>query len=140
MIYLNFQFCHRFSIGFKSRLIEGHGRTVIFFFWIHPVNDLDVCLWSLSCWKVNHQLRSRFCTDSCRFSFRILISSSDFIILLTAINCPVLLELQHPQNIIEPPLCFNVSTVFMERKTLPFTCQICTSSCWKKLSFSFIIP
>ena len=69
-----FNSCHRFSIRFKSGLIEDHSKTtVIFFFWSNTVTGLDICLGWLSFWKVNHQLRSRFCADSCRFSSRILI-------------------------------------------------------------------
>ena len=66
--------CHIFSIGFKSRFIEGHGRTVIFFF-LKPCSH---------CW--NHRLRSRFYAYSCRFLSRILIWILDFIIPVIVIN------------------------------------------------------
>ena len=68
-----FNSCHRFLIGLKSGLVEGHGRTVFLFFWSHAVIYLDVYLGSLSCWKVNCRPRRRYCADSYRFSFRILI-------------------------------------------------------------------
>ena len=117
-----FNFCNRFSIGFKLGIIQSHGRTVIFF-WSHTVIDLDACLGLLSCWKVNHQLRSRFCIDSCRFLSSIFIQSSHFIIPLIAINCPVL---KQSQNIIIKPLprfddhtlsCTNSSVHHYVKKT-----------------------
>ena len=67
----NFNSCHRFSIWFQSGFFKSHGRTVIFFFWSLSVTDLDICLGSLSSWKVNRWPRSKFCTNSCRFSSRI---------------------------------------------------------------------
>ena len=68
-----FNSCYWFSIGYKSGLIEGISRSVIFFFWNYVLTDLNVCLGSLSCWKVNHWCTSRFFLDSCWFSSRILI-------------------------------------------------------------------
>ena len=109
--------CHKFSIKFKSGPIDGHDRTtIIFFFWSYALINLDVLLRILSFWKVNRWLWWRFCVDSCRFSFRILIYSSDSIISVTAINCPVSFELKRPQSIIGPPSCFNIGIVFFGRK------------------------
>ena len=54
-----FNCCHRFSIGFKSGLIEGTDRNESFF-WCYTVTDLDVCLRSLSCWKLSRWPQSRF--------------------------------------------------------------------------------
>ena len=135
-----FNSCHRFSKGLKSGLIEDHGRTVILFIWSHTVTDLDVCLGWLSCWKVNLRPWSRFYVNNCRLSSKILISSSDFIIPLIAINCPVPLELKWAQSIIKPPPCFDVGTVFFVEKATVFVPNLLYTIMLKKLSFCFITP
>ena len=114
--------CHRFSIGFKSGLIEDLGRTIIFFFWNYVVTDLDVCLGSLSYWKVNRRPRSKLALIVLDFHpeiwYRLQISL--FLLLQSIVLFPPPPELKQPQNIIESPLCFDVGTVFFVMKSLTF--------------------
>ena len=58
---------HMFSIGFKSGDWDGHCKTLILFSQNHFCVDFEVCLGSLSCWKVHLWPSLSFLAEATRF-------------------------------------------------------------------------
>ena len=65
----------RFSMGLKSGDCDGHPSIFQDFFWNQALVDFEVCLGSLSCWKVQCRQSFSFLTEGMTFF------SQDFLIL-----------------------------------------------------------
>ena len=85
-IFMSRQDC---SFGFKSWLWLGHSRTFRYLSRSHSCVVLDVCLGSLSCWKVNLHPSLRSWVLWSRFSSRISMYFAPFIFALILTGLPV---------------------------------------------------
>ena len=75
-----FKSFHGFSMGLKSGLWLGHSRIFTFLFWSRSSVALAVCLGSLSCWNVNLRHSLRAFAFWIRFSSRICLYLTPFIV------------------------------------------------------------
>ena len=66
-----FSSAHTFSIGLRSGLRDGHSNTLTLMSLSHFATTLEVCLGSLSIWKVHLQPSFNFLTDVLRCCFNI---------------------------------------------------------------------
>ena len=78
--------------------------------------DLAVCFGSSSSWTFIFRSRLRASAECCKFSCRILMCWSCFMMSLIFTRSPVPLSEKQPQNIKLPPTCFTVGTVFLGMK------------------------
>jgi hypothetical protein len=74
----------------------------------HSCIVLAVCLWSLSCWKVNLHPSQRSWVLWRRFSSRISLYFAPFIFPLILTSIPVPAGEKHYHSMMLPPPCFTL--------------------------------
>ena len=79
---------HVFDIGFKSGDWDGHCKTLILFSQNHFCVDFEVCLGSLSCWKVHLWPSLSFLAEATRFLAKMSWYLVEFITPLVLTRAP----------------------------------------------------
>ena len=106
-----FSVLHRFSIGLRSGLCEGHSNTFTLLSRSHFLTTCAVCLGSLSCWKIQLRPSFNFLAEDLRLCINISRYCSFRIIPSTFWSWPVPAEAKYPHNMILPLPCFSVGMV-----------------------------
>ena len=78
-LHMFFSSAHKFLIGWRSGLCDGHSNTLTLLSLIHFATTLEICLGSLSIWKTHLRSSFNFLTDYLRCCYNI---STQFSILM----------------------------------------------------------
>ncbi len=125
---------HRFLMGLRSGDWLGHSSRLMLLSPNYFLMTLAVCLGSLSCWEMKPWCRWSCCTDCRRFSWRISIYSTAFMVPLMQTRWPGPCGEKHHHSMLLPPPCLSMGMVLQDLKASPARCQTILVVLWQKSS------
>ena len=125
---LFFKCTHKCSIRLRSGDWAGHGITSILLSSNHLVAFFEICLGSLSYWKIfSSSATSNFSKLSTTRSSKISQYCTASIFPSTSVSFPAPFQPMHPHTMrLFPPPCLTVGVVVLSESDVPFSFQVYT--------------